>query len=108
MTPEIERSVSEFMAELIDSRVKIERLEQQLSDAIHLFYASLSWILTIVPPESEPKIARVVRFKILQMAQGCPLGQRLIELDEQNGGLLESKGILLSHWVWEPREKQRW
>lgn len=107
MTTEIERSVSEFMAELIDSRVKIERLEQQLSDAIHLFYVSLSWILAIAPAESELKIARVIRCKILQMPQGCPLGQRLIELDEQNGGLLESRGILLSHWVWEPREKTR-
>jgi hypothetical protein len=92
------------VSDIIDNRVKVAFLQQQLSDLLHLSYGALTWIMAIVPPELEPKLAQVIRAKILQMPQGAPLGQRLIELDEQNGGLLESKGIHLSRWVYEPRE----
>jgi len=95
----------EALSELIRLRVRAEYLEQDLTDVLHLFYGILTWLLTLVPPELEEKIAKVVRFKLLQLPQGSRIGQRLIALDEQFGGLLESKGIWLSHWVYEPREK---
>ncbi len=96
------------VSDVVTAREKIELLEQSLSEMFHVFYGVLTWILTFTPPELEKRVAAVIRCKILQMPQGYPLGQRLVELDEQNGGLLESKGVLLSRWVYEPREKQRW
>lgn len=93
----------DLVFDLMAARARIELLEERLSEMLHLFYVSLTWILAIIPPEAESRVVRVIRLKILQMPQGCPLGQRLIELDEQSGGLLESKGILLSRWVYEPR-----
>jgi hypothetical protein len=93
------------ISDLINARVKIEFLEQDLSNALQLFYGCLCWILTVAPAEFEPKIKSVIRAKILQLPQGCPLGQSLIELDRLFGGLLETTGVLLSRWVYEPREK---
>jgi len=95
---------SDELSDLIGARARIEYLEQELSQALHLFYSSITWILTVYPPDPEQRIAKIIRAKILHMPQGCPLGQLLIALDEQNGGLLESKGILLSRWVFEPRK----
>jgi hypothetical protein len=96
---------NQSIRDLIAARERTEFCEQMLSEALHLFYGTLVWILAIVPSELESKVAREVHCRILQMRQGCPLGQRLIELDQQFGGLLETKGIHLQHWVYEPREK---
>jgi hypothetical protein len=95
---------NQLVRDLIAARERTEFCEQRLSEVLHLFYGTLVWILALVPSELESKIARVIHFKILQMRQGCPLGRRLIELDQQFGGLLETKGIHLRHWVYEPRE----
>jgi hypothetical protein len=89
---------------IIRLRVRAEELEQDLSCALHLLYGLLALI-----PRSSPidgsQIAGIMRFKILQLPQGCRVGRRLIELDEQRGGLLEGKGIWLKRWVYESRER---
>ncbi len=96
---------SQLLSELIQARIKLDQLEQELSDAVNLLYGILASTLKDAPTEVRSKITRSVRFKLFQFPQGCRIGRRLIELDEQFGGLLESKGIWLKCWVYEPREK---
>ena len=94
------------ITDAISIRVQLHDLEQDLSNAVHLLYGILVMILSPMPNETESPIARVVRFKLLQLPQGCRVGRRLIELDDQFGGLLEGKGIWLKRWVYEPRGKE--
>ena len=92
--------------ELSQARARNEYLEQDLSEALHLVYFMLTWTSTIVPPDQAERLRGVVHAKIQQMPQGCRIGQQLIKLDEQSGGLLEMHGIWLSRWVFEPRHIQ--
>ena len=69
--------MSDDFSDAIKNRVRIEYLEQDLSQILHLYYGSMTWILTVVPPELQTEIAKVIRAKVLQMPQGCPLGQLL-------------------------------
>src|SRR6267378_5802195 len=90
---------------LAAARARTEYFEQDLSLALHLYYFTLTWMLTIALPDQAERLRGVVHAKILQLPQGCRIGQQLIKLDEQSGGLLETHGILLSRWVYERREK---
>jgi len=63
----------------------------------------LVWIFTIATTEQAQRARGLVHAKILQLPQGCRIGLQLIELDDQSGGLLETHGIWLSRWVYEPR-----
>jgi len=89
----------------IGARARLEFLEQDLSLALHLLYAFLRWILEVCPAEFQIEIRKMLHFKLLQLPQGCRIGRRLIELDDQLGGFLETRGIWLKRWVYEPREK---
>lgn len=91
------------VSDVIGLRTRVEILEQDLSQSTHLLYWWLVSVAACPKSQFREQALAALRAKFLQMSQGCPLGKRLIELDEQNGGLLESKGILLSHWVYEPR-----
>lgn len=104
-TPQSNQEQIQPISDLIHFRVRADQLEQELSDAIHLLYGIIAWNLIDASPDTRSKIARSVHLKLLQFPQGCPIGRRLIELDEQFGGLLETKGIWLKRWVYEPREK---
>jgi hypothetical protein len=91
-------------SELVSLRVRVEVLEQDLSEAVHLIYFWLTWIAT--SPESEFKIRTLglLKTKFLQMPQGFVLGRALIDLDKQFGSPLESNGVSLERWVFHPRE----
>jgi hypothetical protein len=91
--------------ELCRVRAQNEYLEQDLSVALHLFYVMLGWIFTTTPPEQAERLRGLVHAKILQLPQGCRIGQQLIKLDEQFGGTLEMHGVWLSRWVYESRVK---
>jgi hypothetical protein len=91
--------------DLCAARARIDSLEQERSTVLHLYYSHLVFDLTNAPEVFAERIRRCVHTKILQLPQGCPVGKRLIELDKQFGGLLESKGVWLERWVYEPREK---
>jgi hypothetical protein len=101
-------SGSDALSDLIGLRARLELLEQDLSEAVHLIYWWLVSVAACQESEFRREGVRALRAKFFQMPQGCPLGERLIELDKQNGYLLESKGILLSRWVYEPREASQW
>ena len=92
--------------DLIRAREQVEFLEQDLSLALHLFYVTLAWTITTAPLEQAERLRGQVHAKILQLPQGCRIGQQLIKLDEQSGGLLETHGIWLARWVYEPRHIQ--
>jgi hypothetical protein len=94
---------SEFKCGIAVLRARIELLEQDLSQALHLLYGLL--VIVAACPESEFKrqTLRTVKAKFFQMPQGWPVGRGLIELDAQSGHILESKGVPLSRWVYEPR-----
>jgi hypothetical protein len=91
--------------ELISARSRNWYLERDLSVALHLFYSFVVSALNIAPDSFSRRICCLLHAKLLQLPQGCPIGKRLIDLDKQFGGLLETKGILLERWVYEPREK---
>jgi hypothetical protein len=97
---------SQLLSELIQARIRLDQLEQELSDAVNLLYGILVLSLKEAPTEVRSKVTRSVRFKLFQFPQGFRVGRRLIELDEQFGGLLESKGVWLKCWVYEPRERR--
>ena len=92
-------------SELVSLRVRVEVLEQDLSEAVHLIYCFLIWVAT--SPESEFKLRTLglLKAKFLQMPQGFCLGRALIDLDKQCGSPLESHGLSLERWVFEPRER---
>jgi hypothetical protein len=91
--------------DFIAARVRIEYLEQDVSAALHLLYVFLSWTVQVAPGDLRIDIQKMIHFKLQQLPQGCRIGRNLIELDEQFGGLLESRGIFLKRWVYEPRVK---
>jgi hypothetical protein len=91
---------------LINLRVRVELLEQDLSQALHLFYCLLVWIATSPGSEFKQQTLGLLAAKFLQMPQGSRFGRTLIDLDRQFGNKLESHGVSLERWVFEPREKQ--
>lgn len=94
-----------LISDLCQARADIEYLEQDLSVALHLFHTTVAWTFATVASEQSERLRGLIHAKILQLPQGCRIGQQLIRLDEQSGGLLETHGILLSRWVYERREK---
>jgi hypothetical protein len=98
-------SEREAVSELVGLRVRVEVLEQDLSEAVHLIYCWMVWVAT--SPESEFKLRTLglLKAKFLQMPQGFVLGRALIDLDRQCGSPLESNGVSLERWVFESRER---
>jgi hypothetical protein len=96
---------SQLLSDLVRARMRADQLEQELSDAVYLLYGIIAWNLVDASPDVRSGLARSVHLKLLQFPQGSPIGRRLIALDEQFGGLLETKGIWLKQWVYEPRKK---
>lgn len=94
------------IVELIRLRTQVEILEQDLSQATHLFYCLFVWIAASSESEFKQQTLALLRAKFLQMPQGFSLGQALISLDKQFGNKLESHGINLDRWVYEPRERR--
>jgi hypothetical protein len=78
-------------------------LASDLSEAVHLFYGLLLWVAT--QPESDCRRGTLafIRTKFHQMPQASRLGQMFIDLDKQFGNSLESHGVNLERWVFEPR-----
>jgi hypothetical protein len=93
-------------SELITFRVRVELLEQDLSQAIHLLYCWLVWVATSPGSEFRQRTLGLLAAKFLQMPQGFRLGRALIDLDKQFGSTLESHGVSLERWVFEPRERR--
>ena len=93
------------LSELIGLRARHELLEQDLSQAVHLLYCWLVWVAKSPASEFRQRTLGMLQAKFLQMPQGCPLGRALIDLDQQFGGTLESYGVRLERWVFEPRER---
>jgi len=92
-------------ADLVAGRVKVNELEKDLSDLLHLFHGLLTFIATRAQAGLKPALADALHFKLLQFPQGFRVGRKLIDLDEQFGSVLENGGIWLKRWVYEPREK---
>jgi hypothetical protein len=98
-------SEREALSELVGLRVRVEVLEQDLSEAVHLIYCWLVWVATSPDSEFKLRTLGLVKAKFLQMPQGFCLGRALIDLDKQFGSPLESNGLSLERWVFEPRER---
>ena len=94
-------------SELISLRVRVEVLEHDLSEAVHLLHCWLVWVATSPGSEFKHQTLRSLKAKFLQMPQGFRLGRTLIELDKQFGSPLESHDVSLERWVFQPREKTR-
>lgn len=95
----------EALSELIRLRVRVEYLEQDLSDALHILYCVIVQVAESADSEFKRGTLTTLKAKFHQMPQGFQVGQSLIELDKQFGCLLESNGVRLEQWVYEPREK---
>jgi hypothetical protein len=93
------------LSELVGLRVRVEVLERDLSEAVHLIYCWLVWVATSPDSEFKLRTLGLVKAKFLQMPQGFVLGRTLIDLDKQFGSPLESHGLSLERWVFEPRER---
>jgi hypothetical protein len=93
------------LSELVGLRVRVEVLEQDLSEAVHLIYCWLVWVAKSPDSEFKLRTLGLVKAKFLQMPQGFCLGRTLIDLDKQFGSPLESNGVSLERWVFEPRER---
>jgi hypothetical protein len=89
--------------ELIQLRLREQRLVHDLSEAVHLFYCVLFWIAK--QPESDFRQSALVLIsaKFHQMPHASRLGQMFVDLDKQFGNPLESNGVNLEHWVFGPR-----
>jgi hypothetical protein len=98
-------SEREALSELVGLRVRVEVLEQDLSEAVHLIYCWLVWVATSPDSEFKLRTLGLVKAKFLQIPQGFVLGRALIDLDRQCGSPLESHGLSLERWVFEPRER---
>jgi hypothetical protein len=94
-------------SELVGLRVRVEVLEQDLSEAVHLIYCWLIWVATSPESEFKQRTLGLLKAKFLQLPQGFCLGRTLIDLDKQFGSPLERNGVSLERWVFEPREKER-
>ena len=91
--------------ELVGLRTRVEVLEQDLSQAMHLLYGALMWVAKSPASEFRDGLLKFFWAKFLQMPQGFPIGRALIDLDVQFGGALQSHGVSLERWVFEPRER---
>ena len=91
-------------SELIGLRVRVEVLEQDLSEAVHLLHCWFVWVATSPPSELKQRTLALLKAKFLQMPQGFRLGLALVELDKQFGSPLESHDVSLERWVFQPRE----
>jgi hypothetical protein len=98
-------SEREALSELVGLRVRVEVLEQDLSEAVHLIFCWLIWIATSPDSEFKLRTLGLLKAKFLQMPQGFVMGRALIDLDRQCGSPLESHGLSLERWVFEPRER---
>lgn len=97
---------SKAVSELISLRVRVAVLEQDLSQALHLLYSYLVWITTSPESTFKQQTLGLLRAKFLQLPQGFSLGRALVDLDGQFGNKLESHGVNLKRWVYEPRERR--
>ena len=97
-------SEREALSELVGLRVRVEVLEQDLSEAVHMIHGWLIWVTTSPESEFKQRTLALLKAKFLQMPQGFVLGRALIDLDRQFGSPLESNGVSLERWVFEPRE----
>ena len=93
------------LSELVSLRVRVEVLEQDLSEAVHLIYCWMMWIATSPDSEFKLRTLGLVKAKFLQMPQGFVLGRAMIDLDKQFGSPLESNGVSLERWVYQSRER---
>jgi hypothetical protein len=92
-------------SEFVSLRVRVEVLDQDLSEAVHLLHCWLIWVATSPESEFKQRTLWLLKAKFLQMPQGFRLGRTLIELDKQFGSPLESVGVSLERWVFQPRER---
>lgn len=91
---------------LSDLRGRIELLENDLSQAVHLLYNWLVWVATSPESELRQRTLAFQRAQFFQLPQGFNLGRALVDLDAQFGNKLESHGVNLKRWVYEPRERR--
>ena len=98
-------SERQALSELVDLRVRVGALEQDLSEAVHMLHCWLIWVATSPSSEFKQRTLALLKAKFLQMPQGFRLGQTLIELDKQFGSPLENHGVSLERWVFQPRER---
>jgi hypothetical protein len=94
------------LTELISIRVREEHLTHNLSEAVYLLHCVLLWIA--IQPESEARSCALalIRAKFHQMPQGSALGQMITNVDKQFGNPLESNGVNIERWVFEPRGRR--
>ena len=98
-------SEQQALSELVSLRVRVGDLEQDLSEALHMLHCWLIWVATSPSSEFKQRTLALLKAKFLQMPQGFRLGLTLIELDKQFGSPLESSGVSLERWVFQPRER---
>lgn len=98
-------SEREATSELVGLRVRVEVLEQDLSQAVHLLYCWLVWVATSPESEFKQRTLAQLKAKFLETPQGFRLGRALIDLDKQFGRPLESRGVSLERWVFQSRER---
>jgi hypothetical protein len=92
-------------SEMVRLRVRVEVLEQDLSEAIHMLHCWLLLVATSPSSEFKQRILGLLKAKFFQMPQGFCLGRALIDLDSQSGSPLESHGVNLERWVYQSRER---
>jgi len=92
-------------SEIVSLRVRVEVLEQDLSEALHMLHCWLLSVATSPSSEFKQRTLGLLKAKFLQMPQGFCLGRALIDLDRQCGSPLESHGVSLEQWVFQPRER---
>jgi hypothetical protein len=92
-------------SELVRLRVRVEVLEQDLSEAIHMLHCWLLLVATSPSSEFKQRTLGLLKAKFFHLPQGFCLGRTLIDLDKQFGSPLESNGVSLERWVFEPRER---
>jgi hypothetical protein len=92
------------LLEHIELRVREQCLANDLSEAVHLFYATLLWIAR--QPESDFRRSALafMEAKVFQMPQASRLGQMFIDIDRQFGNPLESSGVNIERWIFDSRE----
>jgi hypothetical protein len=66
------------LSELVGLRVRVEVLERDLSEAIHLLYCWLVWVAKSPDSEFKLRTLGLVKAKFLQMPQGFVLGRALM------------------------------
>lgn len=93
----------DVLAQLIRLRVREQCVQQDLSEVVHLFYSVLLWISGQTESDFRRCTLAFIGAKFKQTPQASPLGQMFIDLDRQFGNPLESNGVNLERWVFEPR-----